>query len=258
MSESNEASDRAMPTLTSVYEALAQHQVSNTWDLQDLLRELHRWMEILVFEFKLEIPDIALCVDRLRFRRHGHFRRGHNGFGLEGEIGINRRHINGKEFWEVLGTLLHELLHGWQEARGKPAKGNYHNLQFRRKAAEFGLIVNERGEQQYEPDGPFMLLLGKRGVHVPKLPEPTPTTVGCSTLKLWICRCDPPFRLRVARGGFSATCNHCGYDYFQPDNVGRRGQIGRATENELSPAHAAFWAPSLQPNGSVQAYIACT
>ena len=163
-----------------VYEALAEHQVSDTWELRDLLRELHRWVGILVFEFKLEIPDVALCVDRLRFRRLGHFRGGRNGFGLEGEIGINRRHIHGKEFWEVLGTLLHELLHAWQQAHGEPGTGNYHNVQFRRKAVEFGLMVDQRGYQQYEPNGPFMLLLRKHGVHVPKLPEPTPSPVGSS------------------------------------------------------------------------------
>ncbi len=27
-----------------VYRALAEHQVSDTWDLRDLLRELHRWV----------------------------------------------------------------------------------------------------------------------------------------------------------------------------------------------------------------------
>ncbi len=116
----------------------------------------------------------------------------------------------------MLGTLLHGMLQAWQEAHGKPGKRPYYNVQFRRKAAEFGLIVDERGYQQYQPNGPFLRLLEQHGVQVPKLPQPTPRPAGCSSLQLWTCRCDPPFRVRVARADFLATCNYCGQEYFQP------------------------------------------
>jgi hypothetical protein len=198
--------------------------MSNTWELQELLRELHRWVGIFVFEFKLEIPDIVLRVDGLRVWRLGHFHRGHNGFGLEGEIAINRRHLNKRDFWDVLGTLLHELLHAWQECHGKPAKGQYHNKQYRRKASEFGLVVDGRGYQRVEPEGAFARLLQAYGVNVPTLPAPSPEPVALCGLKLWVCRCDPPFRMRVARADFRATCNYCGQEYFQSESreYGRR------------------------------------
>src|SRR5262245_18301916 len=95
-----------------VYKVLATHQISDRWDLRDLLRELHRWVGIFVFEFKLTIPDVALRVEGLNWQRLGHFQRSHNGLGLEREIAINRRHIalDKEVFWEVLGTLLHEFV----------------------------------------------------------------------------------------------------------------------------------------------------
>ncbi len=200
-----------------VYQALAEHQVSDRWELRELLQELHRWVEILVLECTLEISDIALRVDRLHVRCLGHYRGGPNGFGLQGEIALNRRDLDGKEFWEILGHLLHQLLHAWQQVQGKSGKGCYHNVQFRRKAAEFGLLVDQAGHQQYQPKGPFMRLLKKHGVHVPKLPVVSPSPAGSSKYKLWTCQCVPPFRVRVARQGFRATCNCCGQEFFQPD-----------------------------------------
>src|SRR5581483_10825801 len=120
----------------------------------------------------------------------GHFRYGHNGFALKGEIIINDRHLNNRQGWETLGTLLHELIHAWQQAHGKPGRGNYHNQQFREKAARYGLIVDHRGYTDYEPDSPFTRLLAEHGVNVPPLEKPTaqPGRSACtSRLKKWSC-----------------------------------------------------------------------
>src|SRR5438128_159647 len=62
-----------------VYQVLAEHQVTETWELRDLLAELHRWADIFNTTFDLRIPAYSLCVDWLRGRRLGHFRSGHNG-----------------------------------------------------------------------------------------------------------------------------------------------------------------------------------
>jgi hypothetical protein len=201
------------PNGSTVYMALAAHQMSNTWELRDLLRELHRWVGIFVVEFKLDVFHIALRVDGLPPRSLGHFHSGHNGFGLEREIAINRRYLHKNQFWDALGTLLHELIHAWQKIHGQPAKSPcHHNRQFRRKAAEFGLIVDKRGRQQYQPQGAFLRLLQKHGVNVPVLPQATPLArlLGSSKLKLWMCGCEPAYRVRVARADFKATCNYCG------------------------------------------------
>lgn len=199
-----------IPASKLVYDVLAHHQESeNGWDLKDLLSWLQTWKERFIFEFKLQVSEIALCVDWLHWRCLGHFRRGHNGFGLVGEIAINRRYLQQLDPWEHLGTLLHELLHAWQEVHGTPATRNYHNVQFRRKAARYGLIIDECGHQQYEPESAFFELLSKYEVEFPTVPEPERRVCSKAKLKKWSCNCNPPVNVRVAIADFHAKCLRC-------------------------------------------------
>src|SRR5262249_38753850 len=117
----------AVPSPPSVYQVLAEHQRSETWELREVLAELQRWEEIFSVEFKLQLPSVVLCVEKLRSNCLGHFRETHNAFGLRGEVAISRRHLEESEFWRVLGTLLHELLHAWQSLHGTPGRRNHHN-----------------------------------------------------------------------------------------------------------------------------------
>lgn len=101
-----------------VYEALAEHQMKEKWDLSSLFNSLHTWAERFNSEFKLEIPELALRVEKIHWRHLGEFLPGRNGFGLKGEVTLNIIYLYRKEFLEVLGTLLHEQLHAWQEVHG--------------------------------------------------------------------------------------------------------------------------------------------
>ena len=195
-----------------VYRVLAEHQCAESWELQSILRELLRWANLFNFEFKLQVPNVSLCVDWLSRGRYGHFRRGHNGFGLRNEIAINRCYLAEREFWNVLGTLLHELLHAHQEAHGRPGKGNYHNAAFRKKAQEYGLIVDARGCTQYAPESLFLDLLAKQGVQIPSIPSPVVKLRGSSKLKKWTCGCT---NVRVAVADFHAKCLNCGNLFVQ-------------------------------------------
>src|SRR4051794_2817663 len=175
-------------TAPRIYDALAQHQRNEDWGLRNLLTDLHGWQEIMRGEFKLDIPEIALTVERLRCTRLGHFQPGHNGFGLRGEIALNRSYVGEREYWQTLGTLLHELLHAWQQAHGKPGRGNYHNRQFQDKALDYGLVVDRRGHTDYLPDSVFLRLLETHGVSVPRIPLPVQAQhpeQGSSKLKKW-------------------------------------------------------------------------
>ncbi len=197
-----------------IYEALAEHQQEDGWELQDLFGELHRWARLFNLQFKLQIEQVSLMVDELPRRCLGHFRYGHNGFGLQGEIAINRRYL-GREFWEVLGTLFHELLHAWQQSHGKPGRGNYHNVEFCRKAAEFGLIIDRYGHTQYMKPSPFTALLEKHQVRVPDLPVAmVRKKPGGSKLVKWSCGCT---NVRVAISDFQAECLKCGNKFFRAD-----------------------------------------
>lgn len=197
-----------------IYEALAEHQVSEkSWNLKELLAWLQVWARRFNEEFPLDIPAVSLCVDWLSSRRLGHFRHGHNGFGLWGEIAINRRYIDQQQPWEILGTLLHELLHAWQEVHGKPGKNNYHNKEFTSKARQYGLVISRRGHTQFEPDSPFFQLLRRRGVEAPKVPPVQYVVRGTSKLKKWSCQCNPPLNVRVAVAHFRAKCLWCGHEF---------------------------------------------
>jgi hypothetical protein len=205
-----------------IYDALAEHQRIEDWGLREQLTELHRWQEIMRRDFKLEIPEVALTVERLRCTRLGHFQPGHNGFGLRGEIAINRSYIGSYEYWRTLGTLLHELIHAWQQAHGRPGRGNYHNRQFREKALGYGLVVDPRGYTEYLPDSSFFRLLETYGISVPRLPEPVQAqqlVQGSSKLKKWSCGCT---NVRVAVADFHARCMkpECGNE-FRPSMLRR-------------------------------------
>lgn len=208
---------------TTIYEALADHQKREPWEFSDVIQELHDWACRFNLEFKLQIPEVTIGIDRLR-RADGQFRYGHNGLGLRREIILNRQHIeeglSPEEWYDVLGTLLHEQLHAWQEEHGKPSKRNYHNRQFQRKAAELGLIVSPQGYQQYEtPEhSPFFSLLEKHEIRLPKLSEPDRLKghrkrAGNSKMKLWVCACRPPIKVRVGRKDFQARCLICGCNF---------------------------------------------
>ena len=79
-----------------------------------LVQELHRWWGLLDGEFKLDVPQFALRIDRLEWFVLGHYRRGHNSFGLRHEVAINSLHLDTRPPWQVIGTLFHEMLHATQ------------------------------------------------------------------------------------------------------------------------------------------------
>ena len=204
------------PLSEPINAALVQHQVSLEagWNLSTRIAELHTWAERMVLEFKLEIGRPALRVERLRRATLGHYCPGRNSFGLLDEIAIDHAHLAAGPWWQVLGTLAHELLHSWQTRHGKSGKGNYHNRQFRRRALDYGLVINSRGHTQFlSPPTAFFDLLKRHGVdvaaeEVPKLNLTAPLKNGPgSKLKLWVCAC--PVRVRVAIPEFRARCVVC-------------------------------------------------
>ena len=54
------------------------------------------------------------------------------------EIAISRRHLRRHGWQEALHTLLHEMVHQWQDETGQPID---HSSVFRRKAREVGVVA---------------------------------------------------------------------------------------------------------------------
>lgn len=193
----------------TIYQGLALHQRSEAWFGQNLSVALQEWIVRFIAEFKLDIREVALRIDVLPCSRLGHFRVGHNGFGLKGEIALNSRYLETRPLWQILGTLLHELLHAWQHAHGNPSRKDHHNEEFRQKAAECGLNIDRQGVTGYAADSPFKTLLREYGVAVPA-DEYIPTgerLKGKSKLKKWSCGCT---NIRCAVADFRAQCLKCG------------------------------------------------
>ena len=198
---------------------LRRHQGSiEDWSCGPTIEDLHVWADRDILEFNLQTTTPAIKMEDLRNGTLGRHRSGRSSLGLRHEITISRDHLENDEYWQVLGTLLHELLHAEQEDAGKPGRRNYHNRQFRERAREFGLLADERGCQQYaHPPTPFLDLLDKYGVKRPALP-PTITMPSTHKSKLqpWICGCRPrPIHIQVAIRDLRARCLKCG-QRFQP------------------------------------------
>jgi hypothetical protein len=212
-------------TATSVYPILAQHQRAEEWARREIIADFQIWAERFIGEFKLDIVDIALCVDRLPRNWYGYFRPGHNGFGLKGEIAINARYLGeNRPEWQVLGTLLHELLHAWQEIHGTPGKRNHHNVEFREKARGLGLNVDRRGVTGYAASSLFKDCIRRFGVEAPD-DEFTPPCrpPGESKLKKWTCGCGT--NVRVAIADFQAVCLKCEQKFARYDPTAHASEM---------------------------------
>jgi len=77
---------------------------------------------------------IPVRVSRRMRRKLGHYSVGSD--GLPPEIAIGRRHIRVDRWDDVLHTLLHEMVHQWQDENEMPVA---HDRTFRRKAGEVGI-----------------------------------------------------------------------------------------------------------------------
>ena len=208
----------------TIYAVLAKHQRDEGWDRRELVAALQAWAARFIDEFKLDVTQIALCVDPLPRTQYALYREGHNGFGLRGEVAINARYLS-RDLWEILGTLLHKLLHAWEEEHGTPGKRNHHNAEFQAKARDLGLIIDRSGLTGYAANGPFKELLRGCGVSVPahEVVAPKARPRGESKMKKWSCGCAT--NVRVAIADFRAVCLKCGNEFKRDDN-------GRATSVE--------------------------
>ena len=187
---------------------------------------LHKWTERFDDEFKLQLPEITIRVEVLPVSQLGHFRGGHNGFGLRYEVAINTLYLNERRpRWEPFATLAHQLIHAWQFSRGIIRPAHVHDAEYRRKAAEMGLVVTNNGLTGCIPRGRFLTLLAANQIVVEPnliLPDDLPNDKepsvmkeivptegrlkGSSKLRKYSCGCTT---LRVAKKSFRALCLLC-------------------------------------------------
>lgn len=101
--------------------------------LADALRDWHRRLNLERFGGVLRSIDV--CVSRRMRTRLGHYAAA-NRAGDPAEIVISRHHVVRHGMAEALRTLLHEMVHQWQDEHGMPLD---HGSAFRAKARAVGI-----------------------------------------------------------------------------------------------------------------------
>jgi hypothetical protein len=84
-----------------------------------------------------QLEAIPVHVSRRIARRLGHYTpKAAEAQGLERSIAISRKHLRRDGLAAALETLLHEMVHQWQDETGRPVD---HGPAFRRKAKDVGI-----------------------------------------------------------------------------------------------------------------------
>ncbi|MCU0625754.1 MAG: SprT-like domain-containing protein [Gemmatimonadaceae bacterium] len=82
------------------------------------------------------LQPLAVRVSRRLARRLGHYTLRSAMGGRTGQIVLGARHIRRDGWGEAAHTLLHEMVHQWQDETGRPVD---HGVEFRRKCREVGI-----------------------------------------------------------------------------------------------------------------------
>jgi hypothetical protein len=100
-----------------------------------LIRELSRWHVVYNNErFDGALREIPIRISRRMKSRLGHYSPASEGYVPE--IVLSRRHIRRDGWAEALHTLLHEMVHQWQDEQGLVVD---HGASFRAKARAVGI-----------------------------------------------------------------------------------------------------------------------
>ncbi|MDR0639968.1 MAG: SprT-like domain-containing protein [Spirochaetaceae bacterium] len=128
-------------------------------------------------------------ADRWKTGEEGEHKRAH-------EISLNPDYLD-RPFEEWHSTLVHEMVHLWQQDYGHPSRAAYHNKEWGWKMEQIGLVPSDTGEpggnktgqrmtHYVKPDGPFIKafsllsggdLLALRLKYLPAFPHEEPAAV---------------------------------------------------------------------------------
>lgn len=108
------------------------------------------FMNEQLFHGELEVPVIGWHRHKGAygyFRPEGYEERAEKDDRLiTHEIALNPDNIKGRSDKKVLSTLVHEMVHQWQQVYGKPPRKGYHNRQWADKMEDVGLIPSDTAQ----------------------------------------------------------------------------------------------------------------
>ena len=111
----------------------AQHTHPDDAKLAAQVVEWHKTFNAQRFAGALTLPSIR--ISRRMKARLGHYAPGRT--GAQPEIAISWRHLRRNGMADAAQTILHEMVHQWQDENGLPLD---HGLAFRKKAREVGVV----------------------------------------------------------------------------------------------------------------------
>lgn len=146
--------------------------------------------------FKLQqVPAPVLSFENNRNKSLGHYPVAGNAHSDGMPVTIYRINPQ-KDLGEILATILHCMVHSWQNRYGKPSQSWFHNKEFRLKMHDCGILCNPKGCHLGIKD-PFLSILNNQGIPINQSAEengiiklmPESAKKGNSKLKKWSCGC---------------------------------------------------------------------
>jgi len=205
------------------------------WEHRQVAQTIYEWADVFRYYFfaardvpQRGLPQPLIAIEEMRVEILAAYRLRENPNGLPYEIIMNARYL-GRPLWETLESELHEMTHLLQETTPgmQSCKGGYHNAQFVAMANEMGLYPRLGSGAHWHPaDGQFERLMERYQVPKPEhaqgdfnappadkkkawWDEDRGKRKGSSTLRLYLCGCEPPFKVRTGRSDLAAICLRC-------------------------------------------------
>lgn len=121
------------------------------------------------------------------------------------EISLNPAYLKSRSAREVASTLVHEMVHLWQQEHGKPGRRGYHNRQWAQKMEELGLMPSSTaapgGERTGDRVSHYIIEGGAFARAFDAMPR--------ECLLPWTCEEQGSARKKKPRSKVKVTCPGC-------------------------------------------------
>jgi len=230
-------SDEAINLSIARLQDVAPDWKSGSLDLSTWARTIRDWVDDLWPTFipprfgdrPIQPPRLLLSFRRERACVLGHYRPGRNDAGLRFEVSVNPRHLAERPKADVAATVLHELLHSFEDLAGTARlhRNNYHSAWFRQTASTIGIPCSRYGaDLGIRPGGPFSAWVARQrletdGERRVQADVSDQAAQGARPKRIvWTCACRKAVAvsLLVVRGAdLSARCERCGERFRRRD-----------------------------------------
>lgn len=145
------------------------------------------------------------------------------------EISLNPSFLKKLPLRDVASTLVHEMVHLWQQEHGEPSRAGYHNREWAQKMEDVGLMPSSTGASGGKRTGQrmshYIIPGGPFDVAFDALPEHARFP--------WLCDDLETKKKRAKKNKLKYTCEGCGTNVWgKPDLVIACRPCGRDFEPE--------------------------